>query len=375
MLFFCVIFKYNKFMNENINSILNKLEDSGYKAYIVGGYVRDKLLGLNSKDVDIITNALPKDIYRILDKYKLVFIPSYGAVKLNLDGYNIDITTFRIEKDYYNNKPRLIEYTNDLYTDLLRRDFTINTICMDSKQNIIDLLDAKYDLYNQIIYVVGNIDDKFTEDKTRMLRAIRLMVTLDFKLDDNIVNYIVNHKKDFLSIPFDKKKNELYKILVSANSFKFIEFVKKYELEKYLGIKINKFIKTPYLIGALSQIEFDTGYNFTKKELREINTIKYLVNKGKIDKYDVYKYGKYLCINAQIILKKSINDINKMYYNLPIKTRKDIDINANIICSKLNINPSKKVGDILNYLEKNIINGKLKNERESILYFLNEGGK
>lgn len=361
-------------MDKCIYEILNLIESSGFEAYIVGGYVRDKLLGFSSNDVDIITNALPKDIYAMFSKMNAKLISSYGAVKIKVDEYNIDITTFRKEKDYSNNKPRTIEYCNDLYTDLLRRDFTINSICMDKNSNIIDLLDARVDLYKQKIYVIGDIEEKFKEDKSRILRAIRFMVTLNFDLDPNIITYIINNKEDLSKISYDKRKLELSKILISPNVLKFIEFVKKYDLEKYLEIEIKKFIKTPYLIGALSQIEFNSNYNLSSKEKYEINVIRHLVNKGNTNKYDIYKYGKYLCINAQIILKKSVNNINKMYSHLPIKSKSDIAISASEICEELNTKPSKKIGDILNILENEIINGKLKNDKQSILDFLKKGG-
>lgn len=123
-------------MNKIIVDILSKIEESGYEAYIVGGYVRDKVLGMDATDIDICTNAKVFEIMEILKEYQPVS-GSYGAVKFMVNKYKFDITTYR--KDVkYNGDRRNVEviYVNNLVEDITRRDFTCNTLCMNKNGEI-----------------------------------------------------------------------------------------------------------------------------------------------------------------------------------------------------------------------------------------------
>lgn len=356
-------------MKDIIYEVLKLIEENNFEAYIVGGFVRDKILGKNSKDVDIITNAKPKDLLEIF-KTNIKLKEDYGAVKLLINDYNIDITTYRKDYNYVKNKPTSVEYINEVKEDLIRRDFTMNTLLMDKEGKIYDFLLCKKDITSKKIKVVGNIDLKFEEDKTRILRAIRFMITLGFKLDDQILDYINKNKDKLKEISFTKKKEELEKIFVSNNINKFINFIKKYDIEESLGIKFNNFVKTPAIIGLWAQIEFDEKYCFNSNELKQIQSIRYLINKGKIDEFDLYKYDNFICINAAYILKLNINKINKIYTSLPIKGIIDINITCNEICNILNIKPCKKVSEIYKILEKDILYRKVKNNKLDLIKYI-----
>ena len=340
-------------MDLTIINILKEIDKHGYVAYIVGGYVRDNLLRKKSFDVDICTNARPKDLLEIFGS-NVTLVEDYGAVKLTKGKYNIDITTFRREEKYVNGKPKGIEYVSSL----------------------------EEDLKNKIIKTVGKPEVRFKEDPSRILRALRFSVTLNFKLDKDIINYIYNNKEEIEKINYNKKKYELDKIFLSKNIFDFVKIIKKFDIEKELGIKINKIKPLKSLVGMWAQIEFNDKYPFTKIELEQINKIKELVKKGKIDKYDVYKYGSYITVNAGNILGKSTKKINKLYDKLPIKDIIDIDITAEEICNILNIEPSKELGNVYKIIEKEIIDYKLINNKENIIKRLeklkgesNEGNK
>lgn len=360
-------------MDKKIIDILTHIEEKGFNAYIVGGFVRDNLLGKHSFDVDICTNALPKDIFDILENINVV--EEYGAVKLKVDKYNIDITTFRKKSKYKNGVPVGIEYVNDLKSDLKRRDFTINTICLDKDFNIYDYEGGLKDMRAKLIKTVGKAEDRFKEDPTRILRALRFMITLGFKLDDEIEEYIINNKDELPKISITKKKDEISKILLSNNIYDFIKFIKKRDLEKYLGIKFNKIKRTNNLVGMWAQVELLEDLNFTKVQTEQINSIKKLVQKGSIDKYDIYKYGNFITTIAGTILNKNVRKLNKIFDSLPIKEVKDINISAEEICEILKITPSKELGDIIKVLEKEIIDFKLQNKYDLIvkrLYKLKE---
>ena len=175
-------------MNSKIVNVLNKIEEHGFEAYIVGGFVRDYILGTESTDIDICTNALPKDIIKIFAIKK--DIVNYGSINIKDGKYNYDITTYRMETNYDKRKPQKITYVNNLLTDIQRRDFTINSLCMNSSGQIIDLLNGKIDIDNHFIRVIGDLKQKLTDDPLRMLRAIRFATILDFRIDPLILSFI-----------------------------------------------------------------------------------------------------------------------------------------------------------------------------------------
>ena len=146
-------------INNEVKKIMKQIESSGYEIYLVGGFVRDYILGINSNDIDITTSATPKDIKEIFEDSCL---PSedYGSVTVIKKGIRFEITTFRKDIKYLNNrKPIEIEYVTDLIDDLKRRDFTMNTMCIDSNGNLIDLLDGKEDIHDKVIRTVGNANN------------------------------------------------------------------------------------------------------------------------------------------------------------------------------------------------------------------------
>ena len=357
-------------MEQTYINILKKIEKNGFVAYIVGGYVRDFLLGIKTTDVDITTNATPKDLKTIFKNVESEYV-EYGAVKLHINDQRVDITTFRKELSYISGKPNEIEYTSSLEEDLKRRDFTINTFVMDSESNIIDLLDAKEDLDNRVIKTIRDVNIEFIEDPTRALRALRFMSVLDFKLDPNIIDFIINNKDIFRRINIVKKKEELDKLFKTKKVSKFMSFIKEKSLEEYIGFKVPlDFKETDSVIGVYSQIEILDEFNFTKYEKEQIKEIKCLLLKKSIDKIDIYEKGLYIATIAADLMSISKKEINNMYKLLPIHSIKDIDITSEEICEILKIKPSKKLGDIIKYIEKEIIKGTLSNNKEEIIKFI-----
>ena len=203
-------------MIKEIEEILDKIVSKGYEAYIVGGYVRDFILGKHTNDIDIATNALPKDLSLIFQDEDIKST-AYGSIKLIKGKYFIDINTFRKESQYSEGKPINIEYVNNLDIDLKRRDFTINALYMNMNGNIIDRTDGLKDIQNKIIRVIGKTEERLKEDPLRILRALRLKITLNFTLDENIVKYINKNKEELTKISNTRLKDEIVKILLSKN--------------------------------------------------------------------------------------------------------------------------------------------------------------
>lgn len=255
-------------MNNDVKYILTILNNNGYEAYIVGGYVRDYLLNIKSDDYDICTSAKEEDLKKIFN----IIECNYGSCKINYNDKIYEITTFRKDINYLNNrKPERIEYVDTLYEDLQRRDFTINTICMDKEGNIIDLLGGRTDIDSKIIKVVGDTDLKIKEDALRILRAVRFATILNFKLDDELYDTIKKYGYLVKNLSFYRKRQELDKIFLSNNIDYGIQLLNELGLDDYLEIKLD-FKKTD-LLGIWAQIN-NMNYPFTKCELEIINKYK-----------------------------------------------------------------------------------------------------
>ena len=244
----------------------------------------------------------------------------------------------------------------------------MNTLLMDKDGNIIDLLGGKLDIYNKIITPVKEVNTLFMEDKTRVLRAIRFMTTLNMQLDASILNYIINNKEVFTKISNTKIKSELDKIFKSKRSGKFISFIKQYNLEEYIGIiPINKFKSTHTLVSSYAELKITRNLPFTKYEKESISKIKKLIEKGSLTKWDIYKNGLYISTCASEVLGISKKEINLIYTNLPINSIIDIDLKPEEICSYLNIEPIYLLGKILHNLEYDIIMNNVPNKKEILL--------
>ena len=361
-------------MNQDIRSILERIEESGFEAYVIGGYVRDKILNIDSVDIDIATSATPKDLMKIF-KVPMNHFIEYGNVKINTNKYRFDITTFRKELSYNGRKPETIEYVDSLEEDIKRRDFTINTIAMNSNGELIDLANGVNDLYNKEIKSVGDANYKLKEDPLRILRALRFAIILDFKLDKELFKAIKKNMKLVRTLPLTRVKEELDKILVSNNCVKGLGLMKKIGILRHLGIKFKHIVDVDDINGMYAQLKVSDNYPFTKEEKNNINTIKNIVSSGKIDNITLYRNGLYLCMVASKILNKDIESVTYMYNNLPIKSKKDLSIGFNEIKSVFNISDPKLVVSIMDELELKILNNEIENTKDSITaYIVNRFG-
>ncbi|HOP65431.1 MAG TPA: hypothetical protein PLX66_00125 [Bacilli bacterium] len=356
-------------MDQSIKNILRKIEENGFEAYIVGGYVRDSILRIKTNDVDIITNALLKDIAKIFPQGKSD-VNSYGSYKIQVGKYNVDITTYREEFKYENRKPTEVRYVNNLLTDLNRRDFTINSLCMNKKGTVIDLLNAKEDLNNKTIKVIGDVQKKFTEDPLRMLRAVRFSIVLGFKIEDKALEFIINNKELIRTISYKRKKNELNLIFISNNYQKGLNFIKEINLDQILEIEYDNIIKTDDLLGIWAQINFSNNYPFTNQEQKSIKIIKEIIKYGKIDTNILFKYNLYYTYIAGDILGISKKIINKLYKLMPIHDYSDISIKGDKIASVLEIKPSNKIKLILEDIKTAILDKKVKNNQKEIIKYI-----
>lgn len=359
-------------MNKLIKNILSKIENHGFEAYIIGGYVRDLLVGKSSFDIDICTNATPKELIKIFPQSST---KNLGGIEFKIREYHFEITTYREEIKYKNRKPIEYNYINNLVEDLKRRDFTINAICMNTKGEIIDLIDGTKDLANLKIKMIGNIKTKIKEDPLRILRAIRIATHLNFSLDSELYKELKKEYKRVLKLSNTRIKEELDKILLSENPKKGLKLLEELGISKLLGLTYNEITNVKNLEAMYAQIDIKYNLPFTKVERENIKNIKSILKKGDINKSALYKHGLFLTTVAGEILNINKKTINKMYKELPIKVRKDLNITPDEIVKILNIEYSSIVGKILNDLENLIISGKIKNKKKDIIKYLIETKK
>lgn len=199
--------------------ILNLLEKAGYEAYLVGGCVRDSIMGHKFHDTDITTNALPDEIMKVFHGYKTV--PTgikHGTVTVISDGIPYEITTFRIDGKYTDSRrPDNVEFTASLREDLARRDFTINAVAMDLRGNICDCFGGADDIEKHIIRCVGSPEKRFEEDALRIMRAVRFSSQLGFEIEPETARAVHSMKESLKNISKERISEELDKLICGKN--------------------------------------------------------------------------------------------------------------------------------------------------------------
>jgi len=360
-------------MNEVALGILKRINSHGYLSYLVGGYPRDLYINRQSLDYDICTNATPKELKEIFGD-SILPAEQYGSVTLISQGNRFEITTFRKDIKYLNNrKPIEIEYIDNLLDDLKRRDFTMNTMCIDSEGIIIDLLNGKEDIDKKIVRTVGNADLKIYEDSLRILRAIRFATVLDFDLDDDLKKAIKKHGSLLKNLSYYRKKEELDKIFSSPNRDKGINLIKELELEDDLELSnLDILVPTTYLVGIWAQLDVLDKYTFNNSEKESIIKINELMNKDLLNYHNLYTYGLYISTIVSEIKGVDKKIVNKRYNSLYIHNKTDIKIEAKEICELLNKKPGKFLKEIFNDLEYKLVNKLLENDKDVLKKYIIE---
>ncbi len=353
--------------------LLKDITDHSYKAYIVGGFVRDYLLGIESSDIDITTDATPKEVKELFANSCLPN-DDYGSIVVIKKGIRFDITTFREERDYEDHrKPGVIQYIDDLYPDLLRRDFTINTLCMDDKGEIIDYLGGKEDIKNRIIRTVGDPYQKFTDDSLRILRAIRFATILDFELSDEVIKAIKETKQFVKDLSYTRKKEELDKIFNSSNRNKGIKLLLDFELDKELEIDnlsdvLDKDADSSISIWSL--LDVSPKYTFNKSEKELMKNIRTAMDLNNLDPMALYTYGLYVNSCAGRMKGLDVKDVTDSYIHLAIHSRDEIDIDSDTIMMILSRKPGKYIKEIYFDIEREILYRRLNNNRADISSYI-----
>jgi len=245
---------------KEIKDIINVLEKAKHEAYLVGGCVRDLLMGREPKDWDIATNAKPEKIQKLFPDS--VYENNFGTVAVKTDSDNerlkiVEITTYRKEGKYTDKRhPDEIKFAKKIEDDLGRRDFTINAMAMKFKgsastgsaTNLVDPYEGRRDLDKKVIRTVGNPDERFNEDALRLLRAVRLAAELGFEIEKDTTEAIKKHAGLLEMIAKERIRDELEKLIMADKAGEGIRQLQELkllhhiipELEEGVGIGQNK---------------------------------------------------------------------------------------------------------------------------------------
>lgn len=175
---------------KHIKSILDRLDGAGFDAYVVGGSLRDALLGRDANDWDIASSALPDEVISLFsDKHVIPTGLKHGTVTVISDGEPVEITTFRIDGEYSDLRhPESVSFARRVEDDLARRDFTVNAMAYNEKRGLVDLFGGQHDLKSKIIRCVGDPEKRFQEDALRIMRAFRFASQLGFEIHPDTLN-------------------------------------------------------------------------------------------------------------------------------------------------------------------------------------------
>lgn len=202
---------------EDVIKIMERLSESGYESYLVGGCVRDMLLDITPSDYDIGTQATPEDVAEIFASQKIISTGrDHGTTGVVMNGLSYEITTFRIDGKYSDSRhPDSVSFTRKIEEDLERRDFTVNAIAMSLDGSITDPTDGIKDLQNGVLRAVGDPACRFTEDALRMMRAVRFVAQFGFTVEEKTDAAIHRCKDGLRGIAVERIRTELEKLLIS----------------------------------------------------------------------------------------------------------------------------------------------------------------
>lgn len=380
------------------NLILDTLQKNGFEAYFVGGSVRDYLMNVNIGDIDITTNALPEDIQNIFPRTIDVGV-EHGTVIVVINKTPFEVTTYRTETTYSDyRRPDSVSFTTSIKEDLARRDFTMNAVAMDRMFKIYDPYNGQLSIKNKEIITVGDPYERFNEDALRMLRAIRFVSQLDFKLNKSTFNAISQLASNVKYISVERIVQELKKLysgvnvthakslLIHSEILKFIPYYKKLNIEDIKKTNVHSLINEIIIQQILNENNhFKNELKLSNDEKNNIkNSLSFYNDLGENESPIIlaYNYNEHIILNLKNIIRDN-NFLNQQYLNqiddillekkrLMIKSKKELAVNGNDLMKALNRRGGPWLKELLSEIERNVLYSKLDNNYESIIEWVKD---
>lgn len=386
-------------ISDAVAFIIDRMNGAGYCAHVVGGAVRDSILGRELGDFDINTDALPEQTKAVFPEYKTIDTGiKHGTVSLVIDRVPYEITTYRIDGEYKDNRhPESVLFTDKLAEDLKRRDFTVNAMCYSPKSGLVDLFGGIDDAKDKIIRAVGDPRQRFSEDALRILRALRFSSVLDFDIESD-TDKAAREKRDLLAdVSRERIYTELKKLImgkrpasvltayseifeVALDGFKIADMPTDADMQsfEYLtrlatifilnsdtpeadaervlsSLKTDKFTRVAIVsaISAYGRADFSTD-NAILHMLSEygLDTVSLVLNIGRL----LGRFGESDTLRYNELIKKN-----------PVYRISELDVRGDEIAA-LGIK-GEQIGRILKELLLLVIDGKCENKRESLIEY------
>lgn len=385
-------------------SIISKIEDAGFEAYAVGGCVRDSLMGKVPTDWDLTTSALPEEIQRIFEVETV--IPTgikHGTVTVIIEHNPVEITTFRIDGKYTDNRhPSNVTFSTDICQDLARRDFTINAMAYNPKIGLIDPFGGQDDLRRGIIRTVGNPAQRFSEDALRIMRAIRFSATLGFELEDDTSAALFCCRDLLADISAERITTELNKTLLANNPWpiltKHLPILEKRLFGNEFDAKTILFENISFIPPVLSQRLAVFIYNIagenlivsqnffarlrydTKTRYRVMTILENLNTELPPDRILIRKHLKRFgadCLSDIMSVKSALGHsvansktiLDQVISSNDCCSLKQLDITGGDLKEKFDLS-GREIGSVLDMLLDAVIEEKCENKKDTLLAYL-----
>lgn len=385
---------------DEVKKTLNILINNGFEAYAVGGCVRDSIMGKSPSDWDITTSATPDEISSCFSGYRLIETGiKHGTITVIINKMQIEITTYRIDGKYSDNRrPDDVLFTDSIEFDLKRRDFTINALAYNGNE-IIDLFGGINDIDKKTIKCVGDPDERFNEDGLRILRALRFASVLNFETEKNTSESICKNKYLLNNISMERINTEFNKLLMGDNYQRtileyrdvievFIPELSKISLEE-LKYRLNAMSSLNSLIFRLSvllykiegpgsilmRLKYDNATIKSVKLLTSnidgkiypefVNVKKWLYSINYVNLYNFIQIKKALFESEYEELLKVEKIMNEIIETNQCYSLKTLAINGQDLIA-LGIPKGRNIGEVLNEVLNKVIEGELENNKDSL---------
>lgn len=359
--------------------VIKKLKSSGYEAYLVGGAVRDFLLGKDPKDFDVATSAEPVQVKEIFDRTVDTGI-QHGTVLVLISGTGVEVTTFRTESDYTDNRrPDRVEFVKSLEEDLKRRDFTINAMAMTEELELVDIFGGRQDLEEKLIRAVGEPEERFQEDALRMLRAVRFSGQLNFSIDEQTLAAIKRNASLIRSVAVERIKIELDKIMANQHAARSINYLLYSGLADQLpsgdlfridwqDFKPSGDPLSGWLYALWHSKKDASALASYKLSNEEKMAVAKALEAAELEHWNQWTYYSYtlrqLELAAGLMQKQQNPAVQKS--RLPVQSKSDLAVNGRdlMVWSGQKAGPWLK--DALGDIERRVVCGELENEKDKI---------
>ncbi|WP_375200311.1 CCA tRNA nucleotidyltransferase [Bacillus sp. RS11] len=369
-------------------SVIEQLENAGFEAVVVGGAVRDAILGRPAHDVDVATNAMPEEVKSVFNHTVDVGI-QHGTVLVIVPAGPVEVTTYRTDGDYIDHRrPEEVQFVRSLKEDLQRRDFTMNAIAMRRDGSFIDYYGGRQDIEAGVIRAVGNAQRRFTEDALRMLRAVRFSAQLGFVIESETLAAMQIKAADISWIAKERIKAELDKLWIGKDVFNGIQKLEESGLAAYLNghFQANhwrEFNVQDKLVGwayfALLQgeqwREVLGSYRLSNKEMAFVKAVLAALEalKNGWTNMDYFLYAQqelevacYFAELRQLDVQMPQQSIQEIQTKLPIRHKQALLVNGTDLLKWSGKKGGPWVKEALQAMLEAVVNGELQNDRQAI---------